>query len=61
MKEGFCFGLGMMLGLMAPAVLILVVMAIAGGLVDWLARPEEDQTGITIKSRWVLQASHLSV
>jgi hypothetical protein len=36
MKEGFCFGLGMMIGLLTPAVLILVVMSIAVGLRDWL-------------------------
>jgi hypothetical protein len=36
MKQGFCFGLGMMLGLLTPAVLVLVFVGIYVGLRDWL-------------------------
>jgi hypothetical protein len=36
MKEGFRFGLGMMIGLLTPAVVIFIVVGTAVGLRDWI-------------------------
>jgi hypothetical protein len=44
MKEGFWFGLGMMIGLLTPAIVIFIVMGMAVGLRDWvLSRRKKKQ------------------